>query len=229
MFAGKFNAARKAALEGRALFEAVGNPYGVRAATGALGEISFRQGELHAAAQFYLHVFGEAAEEPFDMTNALIGLAALSYEWNELQRAEQEWSQALDFGKQRVNEIGKYHAEQLIQVPGSLVLARVLHARGATAQAQRLLQELVVLTLERRWLYLHKEVLAEQARLQLSVADLAAVKRWLTTITQLGEDFRRVQQEREARIVVRLHIAQGATEAALHSLDHWLAEARAQG
>ena len=229
LFAGKFDEARRTALEGRALFESVGNAYGARAATGILGELSSRQGELHAAAQFYRQLFAEAAEDPFDMTSALIGLAALSYEWNELQRAEQEVSQALDLGKHRVNEIGKYHAEQLIQVPGSLVLARVLHARGATAQAQHLLQELVVLTLERRWLYLHREVLAEQARLQLSVADLAAVQRWLTTITQLGEDFRRVQQEREALIVVRLRIAQGETEAALHLLDHWLAEAHAQG
>jgi len=229
LFAGKFDEARRTALEGRALFEAAGNAYGARAATGMLGELSSRQGELHAAAQFYRQVFAEAAEDPFDMTNALIGLAALSYEWNELQRAEQEVSQALDLGKHRVNEIGKYHTEQLIQVPGSLVLARVLHARGATTQAQHLLQELVVLTLERRWLYLHREVLAEQARLQLSVADLAAVQRWLTTITQLGEDFRLVQQEQEALIVVRLRIAQGETEAALHLLDHWLAEAHAQG
>ncbi len=229
MFAGKFNAARKAALEGRALFEAVGNPYGVRAATSALGELSYRQGELHAAARFYRQVFTEATEDPFDMTNALIGLAALSYEWNELQRAQQEVSQALDLGKQRVNEIGKYHAEQLIQVPGSLVLARVLHARGETIQAQHLLQELVALTQARRLPHFHREVLAEQARLQLLVGDLAAVQRRLTTITQLGEDFRLLQQEREALIVARLLIAQGEPEEALHLLERWQAEARAQG
>ncbi len=229
MLAGKFNAARKATLEGRALFEAVGNPYGVRAAISALGELSSRQGELHAAARFYRQVFSEAAEDPFDMTNALIGLAALSYEWNELQRAQQEVSQALDLGKQRVNEIGKYHAEQLIQVPGSLVLARVLHARGETIQAQHLLQELVALTQARRLPHFHREVLAEQARLQLLVGDLAAVQRRLTTITQLGEDFRLLQQEREALIVARLLIAQGEPEEALHLLERWQAEARAQG
>src|SRR2546421_403907 len=146
MFAGEVNAARKADLEGRALFEAIGNPYGMRAATGALGELSYRQGDLHAAARFYRQVFSEATEDPFDMTNALIGLAALSYEWNELQRAQQEVTQALDLGKQRVNEVGKYHAEQRIQVPGSPVLARVPQARGDNIQAQRLLQELHALT-----------------------------------------------------------------------------------
>jgi len=128
-----------------------------------------------------------------------------------------------------VNEIGKYHAEQLIQVPGSLVLARVLHARGETVRAHHLLQELVALTQERRWPHFHREVLAEQARLQLLVADLAAVQRWLTTITQLGEDFRLLHQEREALIVARLLVAQGEPEEALHLLERWQAEAHAQG
>jgi LuxR family maltose regulon positive regulatory protein len=55
------------------------------------------------------------------------------------------------------------------------------------------------------------------------------VQRWLTTITQLGEDFRLLQQEREALIVARLLIAQGEPEEALHLLERWQAEAHAQG
>ena len=227
--AGKPDAARQSALEARALFEAVGNPYGARAATYLLGEVSSRQGDLHGAARFYRQEFAEAAEDPLDMATALIGLAALSYEWNELQRAEQEVSQALDLSKHHVDEVGKYHAEQVVQVPGSLVLARVLYARGEVLQAMGLVHELVVLTQERRWLYLHREVLAEQARLQLSVTDLAAVQRWLTTITQLGDDFRLVQHEREALIVARLLIARGEAEESLRLLEHWQADAHAQG
>jgi LuxR family transcriptional regulator, maltose regulon positive regulatory protein len=225
--AGKPEAARQATLEARTLFEDVGNPYGARAATYILGEVNSLQGELHAAARFYRQEIAGAAEDPLDMANALIGLAALSYEWNELQTAEQEVSQALDIGKRHADELGKYHAELSIKVPGSLVLARVLHARGDTVQAQRLLQELVVLTQERRWPYLHREVLAEQARLQLSGADVAAAQRWSATITQLGEDFRLLQQEREALINARLLIAQGEAEAALRLLDHWQADAHA--
>src|SRR5947209_1687519 len=53
LIAGKLGAARRAVLDARALFEAVGNPFGVRAATYTLGEISSRQGELHASARFY--------------------------------------------------------------------------------------------------------------------------------------------------------------------------------
>ncbi len=104
----------------------------------------------------------------------------------------------------------------------------MLHARGETIQAQQLLQELVALTQEYRWPYLHREVLANQARLSLASADLASTQRWSSTIEQLGEDFRLVQQEQEALILARLLIAQGDAEAALALLDPWLAYARVQ-
>ncbi|MFL5655368.1 MAG: LuxR C-terminal-related transcriptional regulator [Ktedonobacteraceae bacterium] len=229
LLAGKPDPARQAALEARARFEAIGNAYGARAATHMLGEVCSQQGELHAAAQVYRQVLAEATEDPLDTGNALTDLAVLSYEWNELQTAEQEVSQALELGKRHQEDLGKYHAEEFLLVPASLVLARVLHARGETAQAQQLLQELVVLTQERKWPYLHREVLAGQARLALSVADLAAVQRWSTTIAQLGEDMRLVQQEREALIVARLLIAQGEVTAALRLLERWQVEAHAQG
>ena len=229
LLAGNPEAARQATLEARTRFEAVGNHYGARAATFMLGEVCSRRGELHAAARFYRQVIAEAVEDPFDRGTAPIGLAALSYEWNELEAAEQEVSQALDLGKRYAEEIGKYHTEQVILVPGSLVLARVLHVRGETLQAQQLLQELVVLTQERKWLYLHREVLACQARLSLATANLAAVQRWSATIAQLGEDFRLVQQEQEALITARLLIAQGEAAAALRVLERWRARAHRPG
>jgi LuxR family maltose regulon positive regulatory protein len=229
LLAGKPDLARQAALEARARFEATGNDYGARAATSILGDVCFWQGELHAAAQVYRQVLAEATEDPLDRGNALLGLAALSYEWNDLEAAEQQVSQALEEVKCHAEEIGKYHAEGFLLIPGSLVLARVLHARGKIAQAQQLLQELVVLTQERRWPYLHREVLAAQARFWLAVGDLSAVQRWSNTTAQLGEDFRLVQQEREALILARWLLAQGEVAAALRLLGRWHAEAHAQG
>ncbi len=228
MLAGKIEAARKAVLEARAIFESVGNPYGVRAATIELGEASFRQGELHQEARLCRQLYTEAAEDPLDMASALIGLAALSYEWNELQEAEQQVSQALDLGRRHADLIGKRYTEQFVMVPGSLVLARVLLARGETVRARQLLQELLVLTQERHWHYLHREMLAELARYSLAVADLAEAQRWSAVITQLGEDFRLVQQEREAYIFARLLIAQGETSPALGLLERWQVEAHTQ-
>jgi LuxR family transcriptional regulator, maltose regulon positive regulatory protein len=229
LLAGKLDAARQATLEARACFEVSGNIYGTRATLFVLGEASARQGELHQAASLYRQVLAEAEEDPLDRGSALVNLASLSYEWNELETAEQQASQALELGKQHIGEVGKYHAEQLLQVPGSLVLARVLHARGENAQAQQLLQELMALTQERRWPHLHREVLACQAQMSISAGDLAAAQRWSNTCAQLGEDFRLVQREREALIVARLLIAQGEAEEALRLLERWQAEAHAQG
>src|SRR5258708_11872526 len=229
LVAGKLDAARQATLEARACFEVSGNIYGTRATLFVLGEASTRQGELHQAASLYRQVLAEAGEDPLDRGSALVNVALLSYEWNELEAAEQQASQELELGKQYTGEVGKYHAEQSLQVPGSLVLARVLHARGENAQAQQVLQELIALTQERRWPHLHREVLACQAQMSISVGDLAAAQRWSNTCTQLGEDFRLVQREREALIVARLLIAQGEAEEALRLLERWQADAHTQG
>jgi len=226
LLAGRPGRARQEALEALAGFEATSNPFGARAATYLLGETYSWQGKLRSAARFYQQLFAEASEDPLDKAGALIGLATLSYERNELHEAEQGLLQALELGKHHADEIGQYHMEQFNLVPASLILARVLHARGEVEQAQQLLHRLAVLTRERGWSYLYREVLACQARLSLATGDLAAVQHWSTTIAQSGEDMRLVQQEREALIVARLLIVQGETSAALLLLERRLAEAQ---
>ena len=226
LVAGRPERARQEALEALAGFEASGNDFGARAATHLLGETYFWQGNLYTAARVYQQLFIDAREDPLDKAEALIGLATLSYEWNEWQEAEKGLLQALELGKLHEDEIGQFHAEQFILIPASLVLARVLYASAEVEQAQQLLHRLADLTRERRWAYLHREVLASQARISLATGDLAAVQHWSTTIAQAGEDERLVQQEREALILVRLLIAQGEILAALHLLERWLVEAQ---
>ncbi len=226
LVAGKPEKARQEALEALAGFEASNNPFGARAATYLLGETYSWQGQLHAAARIYRQLFADAREDPLDKADALIGLATLSYEWNELQAAEQGLLQALELHRQHKDEVGQYHAEQFILVPASLVLARVLHARREVEQAEQLLHRLVVLTHERDWSYLYREALACQAHLSMASGDLAAVQRWSTTIAHAGDDKRLVQQEREALILARLLIAQGEASATLRLLERWLVEAQ---
>jgi len=228
-YAGRIDSARRIALEARATFEAIGNPFGARAALFTLADASLRRGELHQAARLYGQIFTGAAEDPLDMVVALLGLASLSYEWNELQKADQQVSQALDLGRYHTGEIGTYHAEQIVTIPGSLALARILRARGEPIAAMQMLQELAALAQERNWPNLHREALAELAYHSLAVGDLASARRWLAAITQQGEDFRLVQQEREALVSARLLIAQGETAQALTLLERWLAEAHNQG
>ena len=227
--AGRPFAARQLVLEGLALFEAMHNPFGTRAAQLMLADICVQQGELRQAERFYQQIRIESEEDPTDTATTLIDLAKLSYEWDNLQEAEQQLIQALDLCKRHANDIGTYHAEQVILIPASLVLARVLHARGETVKARQLLEELVMLTQEHRWPHLHREVLACQAQIALDIADLAAAQRWSGAITQFGEDPRFMQQEREALVIARLLVAQGEPEEALRLLDRWQEEAHAQG
>lgn len=227
--AGNLFAARQTVLEGLTLFEAMNNPFGLRAAVIMLADISAQQGELHQAERLYRRVLAEAADDPADTATTLIGLAKLSYEWNMLREAEQQVVQALDICKRHANDIGNYHAELVILVPASLVLARVLQARGEGGKARQLLQELMMLTQEHRWPYLHREVLANQTSLALVTADLATAQRWSNAISQSGEDARFMQQEREDLLLARLLIAQGDPEEGLHFLARWQEEAHTQG
>ncbi len=224
LFAGKLDAARQHSLKAQALSEAANNIHGMLAAMFILGEVYFRQGELHQAAQLYrqvLTVVGKVVEvgEPLeDRSGVLTRLAGLAYEWNDLEQAEQDASQALDLGQRLAIEELRVHS--------SLVLARVQHARGEITQAQQLLHSLIAQT--KRPLLL-REVRAGQAQLALAAGDMAAVQQWATNYVQPDDDVPFIQQEREALIVARMLIAQEETEAALRLLERWQAEAHARG
>lgn len=229
LFAGVPGEAQQVTLEAKALLESVGNTYGIRAALFVLGEACSGQGELYQAARLYQRLLVESGEDFLDGGTALLRLAALSYEWNQLEAAEQQVSQALDLGRQHLDEIGQYHAEQFLLLPSSLVLARIQHARGETTQAQQLLHELIALAQERRWPQLHREGLLCQARIWLSTGDLAAVQRWVITYAQHSEGILFVQQKQEAMLIARLLLAQGKGEEALRLLEHWRTEIHQHG
>lgn len=226
--AGKLKSAREALLEARIHFEAAGDAYTALSTTFTLGEVCARRGELHQAVHLYRQVLdGITGAAPrtiahwadFDHGRALIGLAALCLEWNQLETAEQQLAQAL--------AIGRRLADEELQVHSSLLLARIKQVCGETAQVQALLQELIART-SPRWPLLRREVRAEQARVALASGDLTAVQHWADTCSQPAVDVPWVQQEQEQLIVARLRIAQGQTDGALPLFAEYLADARAQ-
>jgi LuxR family maltose regulon positive regulatory protein len=73
-----------------------------------------------------------------------------------------------------------------------------------------------------------REIEAGQARLALLAGDLVAVQCWHATRAQPGA-VPRIQQEQEALLVARLHIAQGEANTALGLLATWRAESYRQG
>jgi LuxR family maltose regulon positive regulatory protein len=227
LLSGKLRAARQTITESRALWQAVGNVYGTLAATLTLGEVCARQGELQQAAQLYRQVLTEAEQASMDRHQTLsrigrarLGLGALALEWNDLETAEQHATHAVTIGQQV--------ADEELRVRSSLLLARLKHMRGETAEAQQLLHTLIAQTPQQRWLSLLREVRAYQARLALASGDLVTVERFLTS-TQQDDAVARLQQEQEALLVARLRIAQGEAEEALRLLEPWRDEAHIQG
>lgn len=227
LFAGRMHQARAALLEGRALCAAAGNGYGVRAATHVLGLVWIEAGDLGQAEGLFRQVLAEAAEDPLDQGHALVGLASLAYERNELDEAERCATQAVELTRRHAEELGPQHAEESLTVPATLVLARVAHARQKTTHARQLLAGLLAKTnlspLVRR------EVETLTARLALAAGDLAAAEHWRATHPAHDDAIFRLQQEREALVIARLLIAQGEARDALRLLERWRAEARTHG
>jgi LuxR family maltose regulon positive regulatory protein len=170
LLAGEIDAAQRSIMEARTLYEIGHNIHGTLAATMLLGELAHQQGDLDQAAQYYQQVLDEAVggEEMLDDQGySLFGLSAIAYEHDDLDTAERQAARALELAKQR-------HAGEL-QAQVSLVLARVQHARGHTAQAQHMLRSLAAQTREPS---LRHEVQSWLARLALAVGDLEAAQRW---------------------------------------------------
>jgi LuxR family maltose regulon positive regulatory protein len=218
---GQLDAAQQLFLEARALCEASGNTHAIRPIIIALGDVGRMQGQLHQAAEYYRQMLGESEDDPTDCAGALLGLAQLAYEWNDLDAAAQDADLALDLGQQM--------SDMSLQVQASLVLARVQYARGATAQAQQTLLELAARMPAGRWPLLQREIRFWQAQLQLATGDHDAVQHWVTARTQDDASLPLLQREREELLVARWLLVQGQADAAARLLDQWLVDAQAGG
>ncbi len=221
LLAGKIDSVQRMALEARALCEAAQNIHGVSGATLLLAGTFAAQTELDQAEALYRQVLSEAgdAEELLDDRGfAQLGLGTLAFERDDLASAEQHAAQALEFAQRR--------PEADVHVHASLLLARIQHARGQTEPAQDRLRALAARTHRTSWL---REVQAWQARFSLDAGDLAAAQRWRATYVPHTDAVPKTQQEQEALILVRLHIAEGDSEAALKLLERWRRDARAHG
>jgi len=222
LFAGRLVTAQHTLREAHRLCQAAGNMHGSLAATLVLAEVRAGQGALHQAAQLYHQVLEEVGQleargDFFDRGHALVRLADLAFEWDDLESAEQYAGSALELGRQ-------LDIEDFL-VNASFSLAGLKQARRETLQARQLLHDLP--QLKRPWL--QQKVQAEQARLALLAGDLAAVQRWAASRPQNGDHPLVIQQEQEALLLARLFIAQEEAEAALRLLDLWRAEAEANG
>jgi LuxR family maltose regulon positive regulatory protein len=180
--AGQLDLARQHVLEERALSETLGNPLFVRTTIGQLGSVCFEQAELHQAAELYSQMLqlSRNQEDHSDMGQALLGLAQISYERNQLETAEHDAQEALDLSLQL--------ADTELQVNVSLLLARIAHARGAAQQAQQQIAVLLanvhpsrlpLLSHTLRYWYAHHSPHDEARALVPSAPEALLLARWL--------------------------------------------------
>jgi LuxR family maltose regulon positive regulatory protein len=224
---GDLHAARHMLTEACAIWRASGNTYGLLATSALLGEVCAAQGELPQAASHYRLVLAEAEQRQINQQQArarrawaLVGLAALALERNDLDEAEQF---AL-----RARAIGEQAALEEPQMRGDLLLARVQQARGDFARVRQTLHAVAARPPEPRLLSLLREARAIEVALAIAVGDLASAEHLLAALGQ-SEAPGRLQQEREALLTARLRLAQGEPAAALRLLEEWAADAQRHG
>lgn len=218
---GDLDAAQRMLMEARVLGEAAQNVHAASGAALTLGQIAVAQLGLDQAAQIYQDVLNEAGETETmldDYGFALVGLGNIAYERDDLDVAEQHVVRALEVLQRRPEEFLRHGA--------SLLRARIQHARGQMAEARETLNTLAAQSHKPLAL---REVLVWQMRFALEAGDLSAVQHWHSTYAQDLNDVPYVQQEREALIVARLHLAEGQPDAALALLEPWRVDEHKHG
>lgn len=230
MLAGQYNAARKTLLAARVVCEVYGNRALTRTNTSMLSRICSEQGELREAAVQYRQMLAESREDDDadDICDALIGLAKLSYEWNELHTAEMQAQEGWD--------VSMRLGDEEFQVWAALLLARIEHLHGQVESAHQRCAALLVrmpATSSQRY-RLSREVQMMQAKLYLMEGDLAAAQHYIRNDASLqssdypafDEALPLIYREHEDLLVALWLIAQERPEEALTMLAPLLVAAQ---
>jgi LuxR family maltose regulon positive regulatory protein len=193
-----------------------------------LGEVCTELGELHQAAEYYqqtivdIRAQKERGEE-IVYASSLYGLAHLSYEWNQLERAEQQAREVIDY------QFSGYlpHLAEETRTYGELLRLLVTHTRGDVDSAQQQLSSLFVrlqasMVPNTRMKQLIPDVLIWQARLQIMEKDLVATRRTFSMLADYEAEMSPLQLQTVQLLRARLLLARGQATAALHSLERLL-------
>jgi LuxR family maltose regulon positive regulatory protein len=164
-FRGERAAARDAYTEAIAMSEASGNLYVNILATTGLGIIQAADNQLHQAAETYQRVLELVGDPRQPMAcSAYLGLAHISYEWNDLDRAQQYGQQGVQLARQ-IDIIDSAAA-------GEIFLARLKLAQGNVAQAAALLSELEQFVHQRNFIRQIPAVASTQVLVMLHQGDV---------------------------------------------------------
>lgn len=193
-----------------------------------LGDACLALGELHQAASHYQRALSEPSwrqesGEILFRAQCACGLIHLSYEWNELEHAEQLVREASLYQYSGNFPVG----EEDVRVKIELVRLLLLYTRGEVTEVRAALAALIVrLQAIPHALPLIPDVLIWQARLHIRESDLVAASCTLDTLATFTKELSLPQQQEVHLLHARLHLARGEAETALPELSQLLARAQ---
>ncbi len=222
LYAGRCLEARQLFQEAQRRCAAAGSRPFARIATLLLGASCAAMGELHQAEAYYRQVIPDAEEQEDHEDNvfALLSLADLLYEWNDLDGLEQM--------VERARALGDLPGDPEVREYVVLWQALLQHARGRTTAALQqiagLLARLYALDSPRARQIIIGIVLW-QARLHLAAGDLFGAQRCLESLDRFEGEVAAVQRNMVEVLAARLSLARGDTAGALARLDGLLVAA----
>ncbi|TYA09968.1 LuxR family transcriptional regulator [Paenibacillus faecis] len=206
---GDRRAAGKAYAEAFSLSRSIGHPMIAMMAALGLGMIQEGDNRLHEAEETYFNVLKWAGEpQPPAACEAHLGLARISYEWNDLDRAAQHAAQSIRLAR-RFDQSDRV-------VAGQVVLAQIKLAQGQAAEAESILVQ--------------AEQIAHYQNFETQRPAIAAVQ--VLALLRRGN---RVQaahlarKQNERYSLIRVLLSQGEADAALKELEPLEREAEEMG
>ncbi len=202
-------AAGRAYAEALAASEPMGHFIITLMSTLGLGNLQETDNQLAAAAETYRRALQLAGDPPLPVAcDAHLGLARISYEWNDLDAAQQHGQQSLHLARQ-IEYTDRFVACELF-------LARLKLAQGDTAGAAALLAAAEQAARQQNFVRQMPEVAALHVLVSLRQRDLAAAAQ-----AAQAHDLPLSQ--------ARVYLAQGDTAAALAALAAYRQQAEARG
>jgi len=208
---GDRTAARQAYLETIKLCQDCGNTFTAIMAANGLGNVLEIETHLHQAVETYQHALQLFGDQPLHTHagQASLGLARISYEWNDLDAAEQYGEQSLEQVRQYDEVIDRF-------IFSEIFLARLKLAQGGVDDAAALLAQTERSARQRN--FIHR--LPEIAEMQVLI---------LIRQGQVGAAAKLARQYELPLSQARVALAQGNAFAALSTLESYRQKMEAKG
>ncbi|MBN1217331.1 MAG: LuxR family transcriptional regulator [Anaerolineae bacterium] len=202
-------AAGRAYTEAMSISQASGNGVIYIAAATGLGNVQESENRLYLAAETYRRILQLMDEPPLPgACEAHLGLARISYEWNDLDAAEQHGQRSVLLARQMENTDNFVACE--------VFLARLKLVRGDAVGAAAILTKASESARRHNFVYRLPEVVAAQVMVLLHQGEIAAA-------AQLAEEHKLPLSR------ARVHLAQGDPSAALAVLESLRRQVEAKG